>query len=148
MDLDGLSADERKRVAAFLKWARQQGADASYVAQNRKCWWAVGLREPAPILCTYMARRPPQFTLNRCGARHINVAHGLYPREPMTADRLAAVVDWLNMNVNTASGRTYAGGLTKFECWALRAAGRHQRISLTPSAGRSAEGFGRESGGF
>lgn len=148
VDLDGLSADERKRVAAFLKWARQQGADASYVAQNRKCWWAVGLREPAPILCTYMARRPPQFTLNRCGARHINVAHGLYPREPMTADRLAAVVDWLNMNVNTASGRTYAGGLTKFECWALRAAGRHQRISLTPSAGRSAEGFGRESGGF
>lgn len=39
----------------------------------------MGLKEPAPVLCTYMARRPPQFTLNLCGARHINIAHGLYP---------------------------------------------------------------------
>ena len=31
---------------------------------------------------------------------------------PETMERLVA---WLNQNINTASGRTYAGGLTKFE---------------------------------
>jgi SAM-dependent methyltransferase len=114
-DLEDFDAAERRRIDAFLRWARQQGVHEGYVARNRKAWWAVGLRQPAPILCTYMARRAPQFTLNSCGARHINVAHGLYPREPMSHAALTRVVAWLNEHVGTAGGRTYAGGLTKFE---------------------------------
>ena len=106
---------ERRSIGTFLSWARLQGADQGYIARHRKAWWAVGLRAPAPILCTYMARRPPQFTLNSCDARHINVAHGLYPREHLAVDVLGELVAWLNQNINTGSGRTYAGGLTKFE---------------------------------
>lgn len=114
-ELDGFTADEQRRIAEFLSWAKLQGADQSYIAQHRRAWWSVGLRAPAPILCTYMARRPPQFTLNGCHARHINVAHGLYPRQPLTAETTARLVAWLNKNIHTGSGRTYAGGLTKFE---------------------------------
>ena len=62
-----------------------------------------------------MARRPPQFTLNTCNARHINIAHGLYPREDLPLAALVALVAWLNTHVGIAAGRTYAGGLTKFE---------------------------------
>lgn len=115
IDLDGFTAAERRRIDAFLAWAKKQGADKSYIAQHRKAWWSVGLKPAAPILCTYMARRPPQFTLNTCGARHINIAHGLYPRQPIEPAVLARLVAWLNDNTNTSSGRTYAGGLTKFE---------------------------------
>ena len=114
-DLSGFTPAESRRIQAFLAWAKGQGADASYIARHRKAWWAVGLKAPAPILCTYMARRPPQFTLNRAGARHINIAHGLYPREDLPPELLVRVVAWLNGHVQTASGRTYAGGLTKFE---------------------------------
>jgi hypothetical protein len=114
-ELDDFSKEERRRINAFLSWAKRNGADQSYIAQHRKAWWSVGLKAPAPILCTYMARRPPQFTLNACGARHINIAHGLYPREPLAAALIVRLVTWLNKNINTASGRTYAGGLTKFE---------------------------------
>ncbi len=114
-DLDDFTKDERRRISSFLSWAKLNGADQSYIAQHRKAWWSVGLKSPAPILCTYMARRPPQFTLNACDARHINIAHGLYPREPLAADKMAHLVTWLNKNINTGSGRTYAGGLTKFE---------------------------------
>jgi hypothetical protein len=114
-NLEVLNEDDRRSVSAFLKWAKAQGADQSYIAQHRKAWWSVGLRAPAPILCTYMARRPPQFTLNACDARHINIAHGLYPREAITAASLSRVVSWLNTNTVASSGRTYAGGLTKFE---------------------------------
>ncbi|MEJ8849489.1 Eco57I restriction-modification methylase domain-containing protein [Variovorax rhizosphaerae] len=114
-ELDEFSTEERQRIAAFLTWAKAQGADQGYVAQHRKAWWSVGLKAPAPILCTYMARRPPQFTLNSCGARHINIAHGLYPRKPLEPETMTRLVGWLNANINTDSGRTYAGGLTKFE---------------------------------
>jgi hypothetical protein len=114
-DLDEFTKAERRRIAAFLSWAKLCGADQSYIAQHRKAWWSVGLKAPAPILCTYMARRPPQFTLNACDARHINVAHGLYPREPLDEGVMPRLVAWLNKNINTGSGRTYAGGLTKFE---------------------------------
>jgi N-6 DNA Methylase len=114
-DLDELAPEDRRAVAAFLRWAKSQGADMGYIARHRKAWWSVGLRAPAPVLCTYMARRPPQFTLNDCAARHINIAHGLYPRQDVPPERLAAIVGWLNENTQTGSGRTYAGGLTKFE---------------------------------
>lgn len=114
-ELDEFTREEQRQIAVFLSWAKLNGADQSYVAQHRKAWWSVGLKAPAPILCTYMARRPPQFTLNACDARHINIAHGLYPRQRLDDGVMARLVTWLNKNVNTGSGRTYTGGLTKFE---------------------------------
>jgi len=115
VDLDELNTPERRLVERFIKVAKQMGANRGYVAEHRKAWWAVGLRAPAPILATYMARRPPAFVVNRAGARHINIAHGLYPRVPMTVAQRAGLVSFLQRNVSQASGRTYAGGLTKFE---------------------------------
>lgn len=114
-DLDWLDVEDRKRVDLFLKWARERGAHESYIASNRRAWWSVGLRAPAPILCTYMARRPPAFVRNLCRAQHLNIAHGLYPRDPWSDADLIALVVYLSSQVRTDSGRTYAGGLTKFE---------------------------------
>jgi hypothetical protein len=73
-----------------------------------------------------MARRPPAFVRNPSGARHINIAHGLYPREALTEAALEALAAWLRVNVAQSSGRTYAGGLTKFEPKEL------ERIVLPP----------------
>jgi adenine-specific DNA-methyltransferase len=114
-ELDDLDASARRAVERFLRAARSLGADRGFVARNRRAWWAVGLREPAPILATYMARRPPAFVRNLAGARHINIAHGLYPREPMSAAALDALARYLATATTLAEGRTYAGGLTKFE---------------------------------
>ena len=62
-----------------------------------------------------MARRSPRFIRNLCDMRHINIAHGLYPVTHLSNEDLDLVVNWLNHNVSKKSGRTYAGGLTKFE---------------------------------
>jgi SAM-dependent methyltransferase len=115
VDLDALDAEARRAVEAFLRRARRQGAHATFVARSRRAWWSVGLRAPAPILATYMARRPPAFVRNVAGARHINVAHGLYPRAPMSEAALDHLATYLASETRTADGRTYAGGLTKFE---------------------------------
>jgi hypothetical protein len=114
-ELDGLDVEERKAVQRFLAWARRHGAHEGYVATHRRAWWSVGLRAPAPILCTYMARRAPAFVRNRIKARHINIAHGLYPREPIMDTALIAILAYLQRHMSTTGGRTYAGGLVKFE---------------------------------
>lgn len=114
-DLDTLDAKERRAVELFLSWAREQGAHEGYVARHRRTWWSVGMKPPAPILCTYMARRAPAFVRNACGARHLNIAHGLYPREPLDEATLARLVSYLSGNVCINAGRMYAGGLAKFE---------------------------------
>lgn len=114
-DLDELDKPTRDAVTKFLKVARAMGANKGYVASHRKAWWSVGLRAAAPIISTYMARRPPGFVINKADARHINVAHGLYPREALSEIAKKALVAYLQVNISQRSGRTYAGGLTKFE---------------------------------
>lgn len=114
-DLGVLDEGDRERVDRFLREAERLGAADGYVARRWRAWWSVGLASPAPILATYMARRPPAFVRDSAGARHINIAHGIYPRESMSAPELNALAAYLRTSVSTASGRTYAGGLTKFE---------------------------------
>lgn len=115
VDLDELDPDDRLLAEQFLRFAEKNGARSSYIARHRKPWWSVRLRSPAPILSTYMARRPPAFVRNPAGARHVNVAHGIYPREPMAEATLDTLAASLRASVSTTQGRTYAGGLTKFE---------------------------------
>jgi len=114
-DFDELSGAERLLVEEFLARARAAGAADSYIARHRNPWWRVRLGPPAPILATYMARRPPAFVRNLAGARHVNIAHGLHPREPLSEAMLTGLVDFLRQSVVQEQGRTYAGGLTKFE---------------------------------
>ena len=114
-DLDMLGTAACRSVEDFLTRARASGADRSYMARHRRAWWAVGLKPAAPILCTYMARRSPAFVRNPARARHLNIAHGLYPRDPLPESLLDALALWLQGNVGVDAGRTYAGGLTKFE---------------------------------
>jgi len=49
------------------------------------------------------------------GARHVNIARGLYPREPLPSAALDGLAAYLRRPVTAGQGRTYAGGLTKFE---------------------------------
>jgi len=114
-ELSSIDSDQREAVEHFLARAEQMGVRRGYIATHRKAWWSVGLRDPAVILATYMARRPPTFVLNEVEARHLNIAHGLYPREEMSLALLKKLVCFLRRSATTRGGREYAGGLTKFE---------------------------------
>ena len=114
-DLGELAPAELALVTRFLAQAEAAGAAGSYIACHRNPWWRVRLRAPAPILATYMARRPPAFVRNLAGARHVNIAHGLYPRDQLTPPALDGLAAFLRRSVTAGQGRTYAGGLTKFE---------------------------------
>jgi hypothetical protein len=64
-----------------------------------------------------MARQAPAFALNPDGLVLINIAHGLYPEHPLAHEQLSALVQALNDARNSfrGSGRTYHGGMEKFE---------------------------------
>lgn len=114
--LEDLEPDKQQAIREFLKWARSENADKGWIAEHRKPWWRVDMKDTAPqIVVTYMGRRPPVFAINTAGARIINVAHGLYPKVQLAEDSLERLVTWLNSNIRQDAGRVYAGGLTKFE---------------------------------
>lgn len=115
VDLGAFPDSERSSIQRFLKQAKSLNVDRGYIASTRRAWWSVGLRSPAPLLATYMARRPPAFVRNLTDARHINIAHGIYPRVELGAELLDALAVYLRTSVTLGQGRTYAGGLTKFE---------------------------------
>jgi len=45
----------------------------------------------------------------------VNIAHGLYPRDPLSPAILDVLAAYLRASVTTGQGRVYAGGLVKFE---------------------------------
>lgn len=114
-DLEVFEKGDRAMVDAFLRAARSAGVADGYIARHRRPWWSVKLREPAPILATYMARRPPTFVRNVVGARNLNNVHGLYPVESLSDAALCRLASVLRNRASLTGGRTYAGGLAKFE---------------------------------
>ena len=79
------------------------------MARHRRRWWSVGLYEPATIIASYMARRPPTFVHNLASARHINIAHGLYPTTELSDRHVRQLVTYLNQGVSLEQGRRLLG---------------------------------------
>lgn len=114
-DLDQVPAEHREVVSRFLTRAKSMGADQTYIARHRSPWHAVAMRAPPAAFVSYMGRRPPVFCANPWQASFINIAHGLYPRQPMSASTLGRVLHHLNTTTDLHGGRMYGGGLAKFE---------------------------------
>jgi adenine-specific DNA-methyltransferase len=107
---------------AYLRTGEQQQGDRPpvsqrYITSHRRPWWHLGPSVSPPIVVTYMARQAPVFALNPDGLALVNVAHGLYPIRGLGQEQLTALVDYLNGARESfrGSGRTYHGGLEKFE---------------------------------
>jgi methylase of polypeptide subunit release factors len=110
-----LSGCELSQVRAFLEWAAARNAHFSHTAKSRQAWWSIPFHDSPPIIVTYMARRKPVFVRNAVGARLLNISHGVRPRTPMSTEEIDGYLDQMNAAAQGADGRTYAGGLMKFE---------------------------------
>jgi SAM-dependent methyltransferase len=107
---------------AYLRHGEQeQGGETAvtqrYIASRRKPWWYLGRQHAAPIVASYMARQAPAFALNPDGMALVNIGHGLFPIKTMSGARLESLCSYLNANraAFQGKGRTYQGGLEKFE---------------------------------
>lgn len=111
-----LSRPEHRALRRYLASGEKQGVADRYVCRHRRPWWRVAAKAP-PVVATYMARQPPAFALNPDGLVIVNVLHGLYPLIDLDDDQLLGLVRYLNAHRDGFSGlgRTYQGGLEKFE---------------------------------
>jgi len=111
-----LGVPEHEALRRYLAGGERAGIPRSYVCSHRRPWWRVAAKFP-PIVTTYMARQPPAFALNPDGLAILNVLHGLFPRVPLEEDQLLGLVCYLNDHRDElrGRGRTYQGGLEKFE---------------------------------
>ena len=103
-------------LARYIRIGEASGVHRGYVASHRKPWYSLTFPRP-PIVATYMARRAPVFAENPDGLGLLNVVHGLHPRAPIDGHTLTLVVEQLNATRGSfvGRGRTYHGGLEKFE---------------------------------
>ncbi len=101
----------------YLAQGELQGVHQRYLCRQRRHWWRLpSVGASAPIVATYMARRPPSFASNPDGCALLNVVHGLYPFDPLGDAQRDALVGWLNAHAHQLRGnRSYHGGLMKWE---------------------------------
>jgi adenine-specific DNA-methyltransferase len=111
-------------LRAYLQKGRRDGVRLRYLCQHRHPWWYLGEPQPAPIVVTYMGRRPPVFALNPDRLLTLNVLHGLYPVMHLHRGTLIRLVHHLNLHSAhfKARGRVYQGGFWKYEPRELEAA--------------------------
>ena len=108
-------------VRRYLEWGDSNGFSRRYIPSHREPWYSAEGTQPKPILFTYMGRRRPRFVLNESGAVNLNNLHGVTPLGEFLGDpvRLRALLAVANGQMSLEDparyGRTYGGGLTKFE---------------------------------
>ena len=103
-------------LGCYIRAGEAAQIHCGYIASRRRPWYALVFPRP-PIVGTYMARSAPCFARNPDGLGLLNVVHGLYPRRPLDEPTLERVVATLNDRRASfvGRGRTYHGGLEKFE---------------------------------
>lgn len=107
--------DAYLKLGESANWPEGPVSDR-WIPSHRRPWYGVKVSIP-PIVATYMARSAVRFAVNRDGLALLNVGHGIYPKTDMTPDDIANLVVQLNAMRDefVGLGRTYHGGLEKFE---------------------------------
>jgi predicted RNA methylase len=114
---DRMTAADRRALNKYIEAGEAAGLHMRYVPSHRTPWWKPQVLPAPPIVATYMARQAPAFALNPDGLVFLNVIHGLYPMRPLSDEQLRLLVDALTRlrEGYRGEGRTYQGGLEKFE---------------------------------
>lgn len=98
-------------------WRDGKPVAARYLPSHRTPWWYLGPAVAPAIVVSYMARQAPAFAANPDGLLLLNIAHGIWPHAALSAEqieRFAAHLNGIRASLR-GQGRTYQGGLEKFE---------------------------------
>ncbi len=120
---------DHPELDAYLRVGERRRINERYLLSRRDPWYRQEVRAPAPLLCTYMARRGSKaptfrFIRNHSSAIALNVYLMMYPkravqvldaRRPGLLDRLHDALRSLSDDLLVSAGREYGGGLHKLE---------------------------------
>lgn len=98
-------------------WRNGKPVAERYLPSHRTPWWYLGPAVAPVIVVSYMARQAPVFAANPDRLLLLNIAHGIWPHAALSAEqveRFAAHLNGIRASLR-GQGRTYQGGLEKFE---------------------------------
>ncbi len=115
LDFEGplTSAEQR-----YVKSGEDRGLTDRYLLANRKPWYSMEKRPPAPIWASVFGRGELVFVFNEAGVRSLTNFHCVFPRIPSSSFAKALVVLLNSEAVRVRSKllrRGFGGGLNKFE---------------------------------
>ena len=124
---DDIGEDSAYGLRRYIEIGEKKGANKGYICSHRKPWYVCGKTKAAPIVATYMSRRGKdgktiRFIMNDALAVATNNYLLLSPKEPYRRllDQHTMEDIWRYLNEKSTDGlesfgRTYGGGLVKFE---------------------------------
>ena len=103
---------------AYIKWGEEKGLPERYLLANRRPWFSMEQRAPAPIWAAVFGRGNLGFVYNEANARSLTNFHCVYPEKggEQFARALTAALNSSHVREDARQHiRGYGGGLMKFE---------------------------------
>ena len=116
--IDCDDADEEKcdtPLGRYLRGELAKVAKETYLAKQRRPWFALERRDNCPILFTYFNKNNPRFVRNRALALPLNTWLIVEPNEGVDVNDLWARLRMLQAAQLSHAARVYGGGLWKLE---------------------------------
>ena len=110
--------DHSKYADSYIQEGERQGYHARYLTRNRRPWYKVEHRFPAPLLLGVFSRGGYKVIRNRSNALNLTCFHGFQPNElgERYIDQLFLyLMSAPGRDIVSLSGRRYGDALDKFE---------------------------------
>ncbi len=117
---DGRRA-KHKNVLAYISKGEKEKINEKYLTKNRKPWFAIENRPPAPIWVSVFNRNGLKFVRNEANISNLTTFHCIYPKRDNLSNPLNINILFAYLLTPTAkeifndNRREYGDGLKKFE---------------------------------
>ncbi len=115
------AGSKNENVLKYIKLGEKKGINEKYLTKNRKPWFAIEKRPPAPILVSVFNRKGMKFIRNAAGVHNLTTFHCIYlHNDDLFENRnidlfFAYLLTDIAKKLFNENRREYGNGLTKFE---------------------------------
>ena len=113
-----IKQSKTKAVINYLKIGEEKGYHQRYLTKNRKPWYKLEKREPAPILFGVFNRGRFKVIRNLTAAINFTCYHGFYPNilgHNLIDNLFIYLISDLGQEILKMNKRSYGNNLDKFE---------------------------------
>jgi len=112
---------ENEKVKYYIKKGEQEGINEKYLTKNRKPWYSLENRPPAPIWVSVFNRNDVKFIRNEANISNLTTFHCVYPTNVNLFSKInidllfAYLLTKVANEIFSDNRREYGNGLKKFE---------------------------------
>ncbi len=114
--LDAANKEQNQSLKKYIKYGEKMGYDQRYLTKNRKPWYKLEDKPPAPILAKVFNRKGLQFFINDVNLYNLTAFHSVYIKSEEFSKLLKAyLLSDIACKIIEDNRREYGDGLNKFE---------------------------------